>query len=49
MGSKSFTSPIDMVAPATTFQVEVSGLPNGVQVSDLKVEFEAIVDLYSCT
>ncbi|AIC18914.1 MULTISPECIES: fimbrial biogenesis chaperone [Pseudomonas] len=44
MGSKSFTAPIDMVAPTTTAQVEIPELPNGVQANDLKVEFEVIGD-----
>ncbi|AZD78353.1 pili assembly chaperone [Pseudomonas chlororaphis subsp. aurantiaca] len=44
MGSKSFTAPIDMVAPTTTAQVEIPELPSGVQANDLKVEFEVIGD-----
>ncbi len=44
MGSKSFTAPIDMVAPTATSRVEMADLPNGVQANDLKVEFEVIGD-----
>ncbi|AZD86845.1 pili assembly chaperone [Pseudomonas chlororaphis subsp. aureofaciens] len=44
MGSKSFTAPIDMVAPAATSQVEISGLPNGAQANNLKVNFDVIGD-----
>ncbi|UQS88705.1 molecular chaperone [Pseudomonas chlororaphis subsp. piscium] len=44
MGSKSFTAPIDMIAPTATSLVEVPGLPNGVQASNLKVEFDVIGD-----
>ncbi|MEK1910933.1 MAG: fimbria/pilus periplasmic chaperone, partial [Pseudomonas chlororaphis] len=44
MGNKSFTAPIDMIAPATTSRVEIAELPNGVQAENLKVEFEVIGD-----
>ncbi|MGY3256768.1 chaperone protein EcpD [Pseudomonas chlororaphis] len=44
MGNKSFTAPIDMIAPATTSRVEIADLPNGVQANSLKVEFEVIGD-----
>ncbi|CAI8700401.1 Molecular chaperone [Pseudomonas chlororaphis] len=44
MGSKSFTASIDMVAPATTSQVEIPELPDGIQANNLKVEFEVIGD-----
>lgn len=44
MGSKSFTAPIDMVAPTASAQVEIPELPNGVQANDLKVKFEVIGD-----
>ncbi|WP_273828492.1 fimbrial biogenesis chaperone [Pseudomonas sp. SBT1-2] len=44
MGSKGFTAPIDMVAPAATAEVEIPLLPNSVRASNLKVEFEVIGD-----
>lgn len=43
-GTETFTAPIEMVAPGSSFAVEVPGMAEGAGSGDLQVEFQSIGD-----